>query len=217
MTGNRPELGIEINNPLPGPIFEGDFNVMRSIVQCLPNNGTLVEIGSLFGKSAVYWVELFRFFKKDYKIYCLDKYAMDKETASQFLYQGNVKKEKLNLIAPFLQGEMTHYEMTSNLLSKYSEIECVKYDLYSQTPAEFEFQNITCVFDDSVHDNKAVTINLNNWFPLISHNGIFCGHDYNPTNFPSLVKGVTDYCNKHMLNINTFNSSTMFSIAKTHE
>lgn len=211
-------LFSELKNLPIGYIYEGDFEAFKSIVNYLPNEGTLVEIGCLMGRSSVLWAEIFRRYKKNYKIYCLDifdytpKTFLDSHLSSSFTRIGR----HIKTLRPFINNDLNHYQMFKEITKDYKEIEPIIFDIFKNSPKDLNIDKVTCVFDDSVHNKEAALINLNNWFNRLEENGLYCGHDYSD-NFPGLVDGITEFCYNNNLKVHTKKDSVTYYLSKKYE
>lgn len=169
---------IYLNNRLPGYFFSGDFHALAEIVEKLPDSGTVIHIGTFLGRSAKFWIELFRSHNKKYKIICLDTYENDAEHVYDLHLTSNFAGD-ISTIKSFLVREKTNLEMVQYFLKDYEEIECKVYDIFLNKPEDVVTSNIVCVFDDAVHTAQGVKQCFDSWFDKIEVGGIYCGHDYN--------------------------------------
>lgn len=52
---------------------------------------------------------------------------------------------------------------------------------------------LDCIYIDGTHTYDAVTRNLSDWVPFVSDRGVICGHDYNPSAFPGVVRAIDEF------------------------
>lgn len=190
-----------VDNTIPGYFFIGDYYSLEEIVKQLPNSGTLVEIGTFLGRTAMFWAELLRKHNKKYRIICLDLFENKGEEVWKnsmiSIFAGDIKT-----VLDLVKNKKDNYTLVKELLAKYPEIELHKFDLYKNTPNELDIKNVTCVFEDAEHTRSGVRQCLNNWYPLLEPNGIYCGHDFSP-NFREVILEVNTFANENNLEIVT--------------
>lgn len=164
----------------PGYFYHNDYLAIMEIAKLLPDEGSLVEIGCLFGKSAACWSTILGQLGKNYKIYTLDRF---RSINSAFIKDGRYRglSGNKNLIRPFIMAEMNQEEMAKHLLSDYDNVTVINYDLYNNYPSELNIDNIQCVFEDANHRSFGVRRCFVDWYPLLKTNGIYSGHDYDDT------------------------------------
>jgi hypothetical protein len=149
------------------------------IAQRLPDNCTIVELGTFFGRSAICWAEVLRKLNKPCKIYTLDLFrANNKTVLSDYknLYG-------MSSIWPFVLGECSHFEMVQRLIEPYPEIELVVSDFYND-PADFK--NVDCVYYDG-WDDPNLDKCIDKWLAVLNENGIYSGQWYH---LPKLAEKV---------------------------
>lgn len=147
-----------------------DFNELYSqMVQYLPNNSTLVELGTFKGKSSC----------------CLlvEAYNSGKNLNLHFCdtFIGSV--EHLDETSPFYNDELKKnsnllYDEFMNNISKCDYPchvhKCSTFDLVE----EFPNNSIDFVFFDNQHDYDHVCKELKLWYPKVKVGGFLGGHDY---------------------------------------
>lgn len=172
---------IYFENPIIGFFQLGDFYRLNDIVDKLPDEGTIVHVGTYFGRSASLLADLFRSKNKKYKIVCLDTYDNVPALVAE-QYNSNVGLTgDISTISNFLLGVQSNIDSARENLKDYLEIECHVYDIFKNKPQELNLSNVVCVFDDSVHSEAGVTQVFNDWYPVLEEKGIYCGHDYSET------------------------------------
>jgi hypothetical protein len=176
---------------IPGWFSDNDAKAIEKIAEQLPKTGVLVELGSFFGRSGSIWAEIFRKQGKNYKIYCVDTYEYVPIMITKILdfvprgkMQGN-----MDLLQDFMNGDISHFDIAQRFLSKYPEITMVRQDIYSNPPF---VEQVDCVFEDANHSKETYDHVVNKWYPLLTENGIFCGHDYSNISLFAELKGAID-------------------------
>jgi hypothetical protein len=164
----------------PGYFYQQDYLAITEIARLLPDEGSLVEIGCLFGKSAACWSTILKQLGKNYKIYTLDRFTTINST---FITDGRYQRlsGNKNLIRPYIMAEMNQEEMARQLLSNYDNVTVINYDIFKNHPSELNIDNIHCVFEDANHRSVGVRRSFVDWYPLVTPNGIYSGHDYDDT------------------------------------
>jgi glycosyltransferase involved in cell wall biosynthesis len=57
---------------------------------------------------------------------------------------------------------------------------------------KFADESLDVLYEDCCHSYEAVKENFKNWLPKVKRNGVVCGHDYNPKQFPGVIKAVKE-------------------------
>ena len=135
----------------------GDIKKYRSLVEQLPYNGTIIELGTWKGRSLCSVADIL--YRKKIKVYAVDTFE---GTANE----GDAHKEAkdIDLKQAFLDNvnsfglDVKLFHMTTTEASKLIDI---KFDL---------------IFIDADHSYEAVSEDLENWIPKCK--GIIAGHDY---------------------------------------
>ena len=195
----------------PGFFDQTDYAAITEIVKLLPDQGTLVEIGTLFGKSAACWATAFKEFNKTYHIYTLDRFMI---TNKNFISKLNLLDGDTKLIRPFVMADMNHEEMTRCLLKNYNNITIVNYDIFENNPSQLNIDNVDCVFQDANHSSLGVRRSFTDWYPLLTNNGIYSGHDYASENCPEVKYEVDLFAKEQNVSVVMPNDSSIFYIQK---
>lgn len=192
---------------IPGFTNETDFEFLQKVCEDAPDSGIIVELGSCFGRSAVFFAETMRKLGKQYEIYAVDIYwtGLIRRMYKEYLeyLQGDISLV-YDLLDPnkILDKQLSMIELTKKFCSGFPEITIVKHDVFRQIPKPLHNKKISIVFEDSAHSYKSTMHCLENYFPRLGPNGIFCGDDYH---WPEVSKAVKDYAKKNDLKIHTDN------------
>jgi len=151
---------------------ESNTGAIEQIAQKLPDNCTIVELGTFFGKSAICWAEVLRGLNKTCKIYTLDLFHLTNKIAID--YKVNSSLCGIESIWPFILGECSHLEIVQRLVEPYPEIELVVSDFYND-PADFK--NVDCVYYDG-WDDAGLGECIDKWLAVLNENGIYSGQWY---------------------------------------
>lgn len=204
----------ELLESYPGYFYHQDYLAIVEIAKLLPDEGSLVEIGCLFGKSAACWSTILRELGKNYKIYTLDRF---RTTNTSFINDGRYRglSGNKNLIRPFIMAEMNQEEMAKHLLTDYNNVTVINYDIFVNHPSELNIDSIQCVFEDANHRSIGVRRSFVDWYPLVQNNGIYAGHDYDDTGQFDVKREIDLIANEQNLSVVIPNAeSTVYYIQK---
>ena len=146
----------------------GWFNYSETydvIVDLIPDDGKIVEIGSFLGRSTLYLATaLFNAGKENVKIYSVDTFAGSTEHTNLNLPKdfSSVFRENLKF---FIGREMVHVcqgrSDSPDILNK------------------FEDESLDFIMVDGAHEYEAVMEDIKNWWPKLKPTGTMFGDDYN--------------------------------------
>jgi cephalosporin hydroxylase len=147
-----------------------------------PRGAVLVELGSLWGKSALYLAERAKAANKDLEVYCIDNFSED------FLAGSMEGQEQARHGSQF--ETFAHYVSRSGLCPDPLRV------IYAKDTLEaadlFRTRRPWFVFFDSDHSYEYLIKELEAWVPLIRWGGVAAGHDYHDEDeeFPGVVRAV---------------------------
>ena len=138
---------------------EGELRGIETLAMSAPVNATIVEIGSLFGRSSVVWAASS---PPGSTIYCIDPWVRESWI---------IELEKTIPNCPVFG-----FESFRELTAKYGNI----VPLLGYSPHDFTNWDtpVDILFDDAVHFNPHLRNNLRFWMGFMNPGGIICGHDY---------------------------------------
>lgn len=147
-----------------------DFYAIYNLVRSLPENATIIDIGTAWGGTTRFMAE----FSPLSKIITCDPY-LDKGWTD---YWSDRFKQEYS------------YESTREYLSDLSNVEL----LHGKSPELFKNWNseVDMVFEDGSHMYRPLKENLEFWNTFLKPGGVFAGHDYNE-NFPDVVRAITEF------------------------
>ena len=146
---------------IDGHMNERELQVIERWASAVPENGVIVEVGSLFGRSAVAWAKSCAL---SVNVYCVDPFydpRTDTDYSDEF------------------------YENTNdieNLFSIVAVCPYFKYSKYIDKPADVYFVDAT---HSNPNDWHIILFGLKN----LKSGGLLCGHDYSP-DWPDVVENV---------------------------
>lgn len=163
-------------NSILGFMLPNELNILSNIVADVPNNGKLVELGSLFGRTAVHWATV----RPDIDILCIDDFVDN--YWDDLLYPGRANR-------PLNHTHYKTYEMFLENTKEFSNISHMR----CKCPEGINYtgENIDLLFVDLGHVNPMDWESIEIFLPYIAPGGIICGHDYDPSLFPDVIENVT--------------------------
>lgn len=175
-----------INEQIPGFCPVPQLAVLQYLAANIPENGIVVEVGCLFGRSAFTWATSS---PPDARIFCVDVWD-----GSQFpAYSGFSSKRGQNLG----QRKNTIEEFKKNVNLCHEKITC----LQEKSPlSEWKSGPIDIIYLDADHSDEGFRNDLEFWSMHLKRDGILCGDDFS-SEFPSLVEQVNNYASSNNLKV----------------
>jgi cephalosporin hydroxylase len=143
-------------------------NIYSDMIRRFPDGSHFVEVGSWYGKSAVYMgVEIINSGKK-IRFDCVDSWTN--------------------------KGDNWDYEKAFDVFLKH--IEPIKDTVnYHRLPSEeasglYDDESLDFVFIDAAHDYDNVINDITLWYPKVKTGGVVAGHDYP---WPGVEKAVNEF------------------------
>lgn len=171
------EVAIKTTLAAPGPhrcfgVGVADPSSIDGLVhlaRLTPPGSTLVELGSAWGESTMFFWLCGRF----KHIYAVDPYiGLDHDNFD------NPSPLIENVVRPS-KGVVEHIRKTS-----------------TDAAVMFEDASLDIVYIDAVHDYKHVSEDIRAYLPKVKHGGIIAGHDYNAKLFPGTIQAVDEILGK---------------------
>lgn len=158
---------------------KNDMLALEKIAKLVPQNGIIVEVGSMFGKSAIVWA----IHSTAFQVYCIDT----------FIESYNVSHEISNdqCIAnnyPLSNVEYNILDIFTSNTKEFTNIIPIRG--YSPHNIKLPVSEIDLFFLDASHVNPNDWENIEYFLPKIRAGGIISGHDYLPDQFPDVAKNV---------------------------
>lgn len=152
-----------------GWMTENELQTLEKIAQAVPLNGNIVEVGSMFGRSAVCWAMSA---DPSVKIVCIDWFQTD-------MVQHHNVDDDICLIHSFpLSGAV--YNVEEAFIKHTKDFPNIKM-LKGHSPTalgSYVPDPIDLFFLDAAHTNPSDWENLCYFIPFIKEGGLICGHDY---------------------------------------
>lgn len=163
-------------NDIIGFMLEHELDVLSDLAQTIPQNGKLVELGSLFGRTAVHWAMQ----RSDIEILCIDDFVDNNWDDLQYPGKANrpLNHVHYNTYDIFLANTKTYPNI--------SHIKC-------RCPEGINYTggNIDLLFVDLGHWNPVDWGSIEIFIPYLPSGSIICGHDYMPDLFPDVLENVS--------------------------
>lgn len=162
----------------------GYFNfesIYQKAIEHCENGDILVEVGSYFGRSACYMIELINHFNKDVKFYAVDPLIIveNDENHDNGLGTGTPWDEPLKDWAERIGEDALYRAFNWNIqccpgskkfggLIRKPSVEAAK---------DFKDNSLAFCFLDAGHSYKNFSDDFNAWYPKVQKLGFIAGHD----------------------------------------
>jgi predicted O-methyltransferase YrrM len=155
----------------------------RFVIEQLPSESKMVEVGSWLGRSISYFVVESKNNNKQTHCYCVDIWEPYSEIKDNPVFQnGGAYETFISNINP-ISDSITPIRGKSIEISK-----------------TFDDDFFDFIFIDAAHDYENVLNDIKNWFPKLKKNCIIGGHDYYYTN--EVAKAVNDFFGESNIKVN---------------
>ena len=151
---------MTIDLGIPGQVTEGELRQIERIAQRVPANGVVVEIGSLYGRSAYTWATSVH---PTAEVFCIDPW------------------ERVPWIVDLVENTIPgcptfSFEAFQHYTSGCANIRPLK----GFSPQDFLdwTRPVDVLFDDALHHNPFIRRSLRFWSRHVRPGGVICGHDY---------------------------------------
>jgi len=194
---------IDYKNIL-GWMTEQDLLAIEKIAKTLPENAVIVEVGSMFGRSAVCWAQ---HSPKTSNIYCIDTWDTE-YTPKHSIIELNCMLHKF----PLNGKQYNLFSEFTNNTKSFNNIKMIR----GYCPRETAWSGIPIdlLFLDASHLNPNDWEILEYFMPFIKENGIISGHDYEKEEFPDVVENVSKLENMFNKKVKLFEYSSVWMIKK---
>ncbi len=154
--------------------------VSRRLVADMPEGGSFCEVGCWLGKSIAALSEFAKEAGKHFSLSVVDLFEGNADSNEQALilesYGGNIRKA--------FDGNMEALGVTlAGVLQSDSAL----------AAKQFNDDSLDAVFIDAAHDEESVKNDIGAWITKVKPGGILCGHDYDKTTDPGVVRAVDSY------------------------
>lgn len=146
-----------------GENWFGYEELYSHLIDKVPTNGKIVEVGCWKGKSIAYLAVEAINSRKNINIYAVDTWLgsnISEHNSDKSIQQNTLYELFLSNIDPVF-----HVIIPIRMAS----VEASK---------QFEDLSLDAIFIDANHEYKFVKEDIEAWYPKLKHGGIMCGHDY---------------------------------------
>jgi cephalosporin hydroxylase len=162
-----------------GWMSKNDMIALEKIAKLVPQNGIIVEVGSMFGKSAIIWA----MHSAASQIYCIDTFIENYNVAHEISNTRCIENGY-----PFSNVEYNILEIFTSNTEKFTNIIPIRG--FSPHNIKLPVSEIDLFFLYASHVNPNDWENIEYFLPKIRAGGIISGHDYLPNQFPDVVENV---------------------------
>jgi len=171
---------------VPGLTHIEQHKHYKSLVDLLPKNPKVLEIGCGWGKSTWAWLDVL---PSDCSYYILDRFLLSEKdlkranrSFAKFLKQNKLKIRQKTIFFSIIQNHPNY-----NVIKEVWEM----FD-YEWQQSDFYTTNWDLVYIDGNHQYSVVK----DWLKRFQNVPIVCGDDYSPETWPELVYAVDEYSEK---------------------
>ncbi|XDA96885.1 class I SAM-dependent methyltransferase [Sulfitobacter sp. LCG007] len=162
--------GIKVNCSIPRTMTMAGLHYLGRLARSVPENGTIVEVGPLYGSST--WV-LRHNSHPSVKIFSLDTWDPQPWI-----------ERRLPDALPFGKDAYLHY------IRDCENVEPIQ-GWSPQSVAETWDRPIDMFFDDATHGDPGFSANMNFFLPFVRDDGVLCGDDF-ASGWPDIIRVVTE-------------------------
>ena len=183
----------------------GWFNYSETydmIVDQIPDDGKIVEIGSFLGRSTHYLAtSLMNANKEQVKIYCVDTFEGSSEHVNLKIPKDFLSIFKENL--KFFIGR----EMVIPVQGRSDS---------QQVLDRFDNGSIDYIMVDGAHEHEPVLDDMENWWPKLKPEGVMFGDDFQLESVSQAVRQMMTKLKTHGFSVNGSTEQTWFTSKKEH-
>jgi predicted O-methyltransferase YrrM len=188
------------NTDVLGWMTEIELKIIESLAKEVPPNGLIVEVGSMFGRSAICWAST----ASSSDVYCID-----------FFYENFKSTHSIpddHCIENRFPLSDKEYNIKHEFISNTKHLPNI-HMIQGESPKDFPEINkeIDLFFLDAAHSNPSDWDNLCYFVPLIRSGGMICGHDYS-IDYPDVMRNVNEISKQLKLPVVRFSDSSIWCI-----
>lgn len=176
---------------IPGYMPRKDLEIIEALAACVSEEGTVVEIGSYFGKSSWAWAKSV---PKGATVYCIDPWPASQIVRGIFDAKLEDFKDYVrdcpNIIP--IQGYSPHIPWPKERLADV-------------------------IFIDGNHMKPHVNNDIAFWSEMVKPHGILCGHDFNPYKYRDVCEAVIQFSETNSMPFRLFQDSTIWYLENGKE
>lgn len=187
---------------VPGLSSKKDIDIVYEFAKTVPENGTIVEIGSFFGRTAVAFAEGAY---PSVTIYCIDYFNEHTHLSPPSHGQGAIGTD-------FWQPNKVYNkeEEFTKFTKDYKNIIPLKLE-QNLMVYPYDKEPIDLLFLDCAHINPNDLQNIFYFKKFLKPNALICGHDYHES-FPDVIYNVRILEKLYKTIVTLYHNSSMWSI-----
>jgi len=168
------------NKNIIGYMTEIELISLSQLAKKVPENGTIVEVGSCFGRSSV----CFALSAPTSTVYCVDNFHEHDWVSEQPIPIEHALRHHMPIRGDTYNTKRMFMENTRYIPNIIM--------VQGKSPEDITYagKEIDLFFLDAEHANPGDWNNICYWLPLVKEGGIISGHDRNGEEFPDVVKNV---------------------------
>jgi hypothetical protein len=153
------------------------------VVDKLPSNSNVVEVGSWMGKSTNYFLDKIKTTNKKFRFTAIDTFKGS---------EGYDNKLHQTILEPFDGDLYTEFSSNSIISKNFDNINIVK-DTSKNASELFLNNSQDFIMIDAGHEYDDVKQDINSWFYKVKPGGIIAGDDFGTNLFEGLTRAVDEY------------------------
>ena len=187
---------------VPGLSTTKDIDIIYECARTVPENGIIVEIGSLFGRTAVAFSEGAH---SSVKIYCIDYFNEHTHLSPPSQGQGATNND-------FWQPNKVYNkeEEFTKFTKDYKNIIPLKLKQNLKV-YPYDKESIDLLFLDCAHKNPDDLMNILYFKKFLKPNALICGHDYDET-YPDVIHNVKILEKLYKTTVTLYHRSSIWTI-----
>ena len=165
---------IDINeNRIPGWMTINDLEIIKQLASSVPKNGAILEVGSLYGRSAVTWAS---YCDPSVTVYCCD-----------IFYDRYIDIHDLDLpFAPISNQVYNAWEEFQKNTKQFKNIVPIR---GAAPDVEYNGDMLDILFVDASHSNPSDWNIIDYFSKFVKSGGLISGHDNRPE-FPDVTDNI---------------------------
>lgn len=168
------------NKNIVGYMTEMELASLGQLAACVPLNGTIVEVGSCFGRSSV----CFALSSLTSTVYCVDNFHEEDWVCEQNIPIEYSLRHNMPIYGETYNTKKMFMSNTANIPN------IVMIEGNSPKNITYNGGEIDLFFLDAEHSNPGDWDNICYWLPLVKKGGVISGHDHDSSDFPDVVRNV---------------------------
>lgn len=167
----------------------GFFDFQDVYELAMDNGGQMVEVGALFGRSAIYMAQRMKERNILGKLKVVDTFVTDEDQVFHSnIFAPGTDYQKIVEKHGSLYNAFKYYVRECGVGDKIIVAQCSSLEAAERMRGS----ELSFVFIDANHTYAAVRADIQAWLPLIKSGGYLAGHDYDSAIWPGVVQAVNE-------------------------